>query len=139
MTRSLTLGLAFFSALLAALASPLPADAKSKRLPPPAPAYQGASADHYSTPLMVVRFNQRKVYFERQLYEAVSRAVEAKPSVRFLLVSHVPQYGSSDTAERNFNKVYRTLTDMGVPASRISSERFADGAITESEVHVFVR
>ena len=52
-----------------------------------------APRDHTNTPLMVVRFNQRHVYYQRPLYTAVSRALEVKPSARFTMVSVVPTHG----------------------------------------------
>lgn len=96
------------------------------------------STDYRTTPLMIIRFNQRKVYYERPLYEAVRQAVEAKPGVRFALQSRVPA-GQEEAAGRNLDRVYRTLTEMGVPASRIAVESNQDAAISDSEVHIFVK
>ena len=101
-----------------------------------------AQRDHNNTPLMVIRFNQRHVYFQRPLYTAVSRALEVKPSVRFTLVSVVPTHGGSVNhrkAEANLGQVLRNMREMGIPSSRITVNRRSSAAARSSEVHLYVR
>lgn len=92
-----------------------------------------------------MRFNQRQVYYERQLYTALQRAIEVKPSVLFEVVSYVPvgqdEYANADLMTRaqvNLNRVLGSFTEMGVPASRIQISTERDRAIKHHEVHVFV-
>ena len=129
--------------LLIAVSAAQPLYAKSKSKPKPVMQeenYVSPGSDHRTTPLMIIRFNQRKVYFERSLYEAVERAVEVKPGVRFTLVSMVPgEEASSDTADRNAGKIVKALNDMGVPSSRIDVQRKTDNSVDTGEVHVFVK
>lgn len=92
------------------------------------------------TPLMIIRFNQRHVYFERSLYNVVSKALEVKSSVMFDLVSMVPgsERGAA-AAEGNLGKVVSALSEMGVPRSRLSISRQDAPNLEASEVHLFVR
>lgn len=102
--------------------------------------------DALKQPLMVIRFNQRTVYFEKPLYNAVARALEAKPEVMFNVVSLVPSRGeqgpsdaAKDRAEANLGKVVRYLESIGVPKSRFGVERQDGGPIGSDEVQIFVR
>lgn len=107
-----------------------------------AAAYGSAQAD---VPLVVIRFNQRKVYFERQLYTAISKAVAIKPDVLLELVSFVPQ-GASDQqsqnlaakSEQNLSSVIQSLQKMGVPRERINVVKEPSDAIRFQEVHIYV-
>lgn len=96
-------------------------------------------------PLVVIRFNQRKVYFERQLYTAISKAVAVKPDVLLELVSFVPQ-GASDQqnqsisakSEQNLASVIQSLQGMGVPRERINIVKESSSTIRFQEVHIYV-
>jgi hypothetical protein len=106
----------------------------------------GAVAAPSTGPLVIIRFNQPHVHFERSLYNAVSKAVEVKPSVQFDIVSLTPSTGDAATdqqlkarAETNLRQVLKTMNEMGVPASRTSVHRQEDASIDASEVQIFVR
>lgn len=97
-------------------------------------------------PLIIIRFNQRNVYFEKPLYTVVSKALETKPSVMFDLVLVIPTYGEAAKDERqakiaraNANKVVTTMRKMGLPASRITVTEQQSPVAESDEVHVFVR
>lgn len=105
-----------------------------------------APAMNQTTPLMVIRFNQQKVYYDRSLYTAVSKAVAAKPTVMFDLVSVVPESGdaardarSAQAAEDNLGKVVASMNQMGVPQSRLTITRRPVSGAGSSEVQIFVR
>jgi hypothetical protein len=97
-------------------------------------------------PLVVIRFNQPRVYFEQPLFTAVSRAVERKPDVQFNLVSFVPTTGDSrrdqvlqSKANQHASQVAQAIINMGVPQSSVSiSSELAQG-IAHDEVHIFVQ
>lgn len=89
-------------------------------------------------PLMIIRFNQRTVMYERPLYVAVSRALETKSSAVFDVVSYAPQ-DDRGTAERNLGRVMGTLREMGVPGNRLNVVRQVNAPVDTSEVHIFVR
>lgn len=98
------------------------------------------------TPLLVVRFNQDRVYYQQPLYNAVSRALEAKPSVLFNIVAVVPQ-SSSDSfnqqAQANTQARAGTLVGemvkMGVPQSRLRVSYQKSTFAEVPEVHIFVQ
>lgn len=142
--RNTAITLAALAAVMASVGAGGDASAQALRLPPGAMGEGAAPAA--SQPLVIIRFNQRTVYFQRQLYNAVSRAVAVKPSVRFDVVSLVPTYGAdrSDSrnaraAEANLAKVVRALNEMGVPSERLTVKSENSDAVESSEVHIFVR
>ena len=99
-----------------------------------------AAADHFSTPLMVIRFNQPRVYYEQPLYNALNRAAQAKADVRFQIISYAPANPRlQPLAENNFRRVLAIVERIGVPRSRIDLKREVDPALSYSEVHIYVR
>ena len=100
----------------------------------------GAFAAYARTPLVVIRFNQRAVYFERPLYQAASQAIKVKPDVAFEVVGLVPDNTYRSWAEQKAAEVKDSLVKMGVPASRIQ-ETVETGSTPEpyAQVHVYVR
>ncbi len=105
-----------------------------------------AQAHAQQIPLMIVRFNQKNVHFERQLYNAVARANQVKPDVRFDLVSFVPVLSSQGASQAAFSKasinqqkVAQSLAKMGVPRPRINLITQTQPGIQFDEVHIFVK
>ena len=111
--------------------------------PSPVKAYGEANAAYAmgDKPLVIIRFNQRVVTYERPLYIAVSRALQTKPTAMFDLVSLIP--GGNGTmaqkAESDLNRVVSTMLEMGVPRDRLSVTRQPGGALESNEVHIYVR
>ncbi len=98
-----------------------------------------------NVPLVVIRFNQDKVLFERQLYNAIAKAVEIKPNVVLDVVSFVPVTGKESVDERltassakETAGVVSSLRRMGIPSERmhVSNENAAE--LRFHEVHVYV-
>jgi hypothetical protein len=92
-------------------------------------------------PLMVLRYNQPRIYYDKQLYTAISKAVAIKPEVRFSLVSFVPEQGGEameQTASGQTAKLVASLKQMGIPQSRItvSSEKVNDAPYHEIYLYV---
>ncbi len=108
-------------------------------LAPIKPAY--AAADHYTVPLVVIRFNQPRVYYERPLYNALKRALQVKPSLRINVINYFPSKHPElvDEAERNLKAVVRSLGEMGIPLSRIGVASEPAPDLDYSEVHIYVR
>ena len=97
-------------------------------------------------PLVLLRFNQRSVYYEKQLFMAISRAVEAKSSVQFDVVSMVPAKQNPQAAAQwqtaaynHAQQVMQSMQQMGVPRSRIRFRTQPSGGLNYDEVHIFVR
>ncbi len=97
-------------------------------------------------PLVIIRFDRPNVPYQQALYNAVSQALSRKPTATFDLVAVSPDVGTaaqialnSSASKRNAEDVLRTLTDMGVPASRVQLLAATDSSAQTNEVHLFVR
>ncbi len=104
-----------------------------------------AQASHVDTPLMVVRFNQARVYYQKPLFSAVKQAFKAKPSVHFNVISLVPVGRDKAAGARlgrkartNTSNIVQAMVNMGVPQSRINVQYRQQNAIRADEVHIFV-
>lgn len=106
---------------------------------------QVSNASASEIPLVVIRFNQQRVRYSKQLYTAISRAVSIKPSVSFELVSYIPATNSKDQNIKHQNKassevagIMKTLTSMGIPKNRIKVSKQPDDGIKFHESHLYV-
>lgn len=116
-------------ALLGASAMPAAAE-------PLEPGYGQFAAIEAARPLMVIRFNQRNVYYQRPLYNAASRALQIKPDVVFSVVASGPE---ADGVGQRGGEVVQALAGMGIPQRQIQYSAKADPQATSPEVKVFVR
>ena len=98
------------------------------------------------TPLVVIRFDRRDVDYQQILYAALSQALQTRPGAAFSVVAVSPTRGTATAvqlaqtaAHRHAQEVMRSMTDMGVPASRLAAASATDSSATSSEVRVFVR
>ncbi|MBV9043748.1 MAG: hypothetical protein JO348_08620 [Alphaproteobacteria bacterium] len=98
------------------------------------------------TPLVVIRFDRPGVDYQQILYAALSQALQARPSAAFSVVAVAPTRGTAaavqlaqTSAKNHAQEVIRSMTDMGVPASRLQVASATDPGATSSEVRVFVR
>jgi len=106
-----------------------------------------ASSTNYSgTPLVVIRFDHNNVEYQQILYAALSQALQTRPGAGFSVVAVSPTRGTvtavqlaQTAAKRHAQEVMRSITDMGVPASRLQVASSTDPNATASEVRVFVR
>mgnify|MGYP002848050856 CR=1 FL=1 len=97
-------------------------------------------------PLVVIRFDRPDVPFERALFAAISRAMEQKPNAQFDLVAVSPTKGTpaelalnSSKSKDHASRVLRALTDMGMPAGRVSLSSTTLERAATNEVHIYVR
>jgi hypothetical protein len=97
-------------------------------------------------PLMVIRFNQRNVRYERQLYGALEKAVAIKPGILFDVIATSPEATSGsdpdalkEAASANGHRVMNSLISMGVPKSRIHYAELTDPTTRFSEVRIYVK
>jgi len=97
-------------------------------------------------PLVVVRFDRPNVDYQQVLYAALNQALQNRPGANFQVVAVSPTRGTAasvqiaqSTARRHAQDVMRTMTDMGVPATRLNVASTTDPSATSSEVRVFVR
>ncbi len=106
----------------------------------------GGAAQTGRRPLVVIRFDNPKVEYEQALYTAMKGALDRRPDATFEVMAVAPLKGSpSQTAtkatssKRNADKVLRSLTSMGLPASRVTMTFTTSEGAESSEVHIFVR
>lgn len=95
-------------------------------------------------PLVVIRFDRPNVEYQSTLSSVISRALEREPNAAFDLVAVTPaknagQAGASTQARRNAEGVLRSLTGMGLPASRINLSATSSGETQSNEVQIYVR
>ena len=98
------------------------------------------------TPLVVIRFDHPGVDYQQILYAALSQALQAKPNAGFSVVAVSPTRGTAaavqlaqTSAKNHAQEVLRSMTDMGVPATRLAVASATDPSASSSEVRVFVR
>ena len=99
-----------------------------------------------TAPLVVIRFDRADVEYEQPLYTALSRTLERRPDARFDVVSVAPSSGnasdlrrSQNASRRNAEAVMSAITDMGLPANRITLSSTTSADVVANEVHIFVR
>ncbi len=97
-------------------------------------------------PLVIIRFDRPNVDYEQALYTAVRRALDRRPDAEFDLVAVTPSSGSpgqvalhSDAAKRNAQSVLRSLTSMGLPATRVTLSATTSANVQSNEVQIYVR
>ncbi len=97
-------------------------------------------------PLVTIRFNQPRVYFDQQLYSAISKAVAIKPEVMFDVVSLAPATGNAETdkqwqavAGHNTRAVIAVMNNIGVPPERITVTGKTQQGLRYDQTELFVR
>jgi hypothetical protein len=95
-------------------------------------------------PLVVIRFDRANVDYQSTLYSVINRTLEREPGAAFDLVAVTPsknagQAGATTQARRNAEGVLRSLTGMGLPASRINLSATSSGDAQSNEVQIYVR
>ncbi len=112
----------------------------------PPPPGGGAGLVGRAQPLVVIRFDEPNVDYEPSLYGAVNQALAARPNAGFDVVAVAAGGGgqgqaavASGRALRSGESVVRSLTDMGLPADRVSLSAATNPAAGINEVHVYLR
>lgn len=97
-------------------------------------------------PLVVIRFDSDDVDYERALFDAISRALDRRPSAAFDLVAVARGSGTpaeaalnATNARRNAENVLRSLTRMGLPPERVSLSAKTSRTVQSNEVQIYVR
>ena len=91
---------------------------------------------------MVIRFDRANVPYEQALYQAIKRALERHPETSFDLIAVTPSGGlkkSASDSRRNAEMVLRSLTNMGLPTSRIRLSAMTNASSHSNEVHLYIR
>ncbi len=97
--------------------------------------------DHNAVPLVVVRFNQPRVYFKRPMANAIQRALQISPDIGFKVIHYMPG-GSRQTqekAERDLQSVLKHLYGLGVRQGNVQVHTQNTPGLGHSEVHLYAR
>ncbi len=97
-------------------------------------------------PLVVIRFDRPDVPYKQALYTTVSQALDRRPAAAFDIVAVTPNKGTpaevalkTSQTKRNAERVFRSLTEMGLPGDRVTLSATTSTAAQTSEVHIYVR
>jgi hypothetical protein len=111
-----------------------------------AAAISGTNVAASGSPLVVIKFDHSDVNYQQTLYAALGQALQDRPGADFRVVAVSPTKGTAaavqlaqTAARRNAEAVVRSMTDMGVPASRLDVASVTDPNAASNEVRVFVR
>jgi len=110
-----------------------------------------SAAPSYGAPaggaaLVTIRFDHPNVAYQQILYTALAQALQTRPGASFDVLAVSPTRGTASAvqlaqteAQRHAQDVMRSMTDMGVPATRLGVSSTTDPSIGASEVRVYVR
>lgn len=103
---------------------------------------QAQAAVEQRQPVMILRFNQRNVHYEKHLASIIRRAQQIKPDVQFDVVSILPSGGERSFWQKKTTARVKQLTESfarnGVSGDRIhTSQKIAP--VSSDEIHIFVR
>jgi hypothetical protein len=89
-------------------------------------------------PLVVIRFDKPDVAYEPALYQALSKALERRPDATFDLVAVTPKDGNAAASRKDADTVFKSMTNMGLPAERVAMATMASNNNANPEVHIYV-
>jgi hypothetical protein len=89
-------------------------------------------------PLVVIRFDKPDVAYEPALYQALSKALERRPDATFDLVAVTPKDGNVAASRKDADAVFKSMTNMGLPAERVAMATMASQTAANPEVHIYV-
>jgi hypothetical protein len=115
----------------------------------PAPSYASSTSpagSYGGDALVTIKFDRSNVDYQQILYSALTQALQTQPSAQFQVVAVSPTRGSAGavqmaqtSAKRHAQDVLKTMTEMGVPATRLAVSSRTDPNLANTEVRVFVR
>ncbi len=113
-----------------------PASDAAPVLTRPGTAPAAAAPEETRKPFIVIHFEAAQPDYAQELYDALKDALQRKPSARFDLVAVTRD---PDAAERSMADVMHTVTEMGMPAERLSLSAVAAADDATDEVWIYVR
>lgn len=97
-------------------------------------------------PLVIIRFDRPDVAYQQALYNAMARTLERRPDANFDLIAIASAQGQAgqtasnqNQSRRNAERVLRTLTEMGLPPSRVNVTSTSSREVPTNEVHLYLR
>ncbi|MGD0190875.1 MAG: hypothetical protein ABSD74_09055 [Rhizomicrobium sp.] len=105
-----------------------------------------AASSESAKSIVTIRFNHAKVEFEQDLYAAMNQELQAKPAATFRVEAVSPTRTSEAAmqkvqmeAQHHAQDVLKSMTDMGLPAARVSISSLTDPSVTSAEVRVYAQ
>ena len=97
-------------------------------------------------PLVVIRFDDPNIDYEKTLYDAIGITVDKKPDASFGLVAVAPIGKNEGETRINASKVkkyaervLRSMVSFGMPSKKIALTAKTSGDVVVPEVHIFVQ
>lgn len=118
---------------------PAPGEAASKQAPAPqkAPGVALQAPAETRKPFVVIHFDgNAEPRYAQALYSALTGALAQKPDAAFELVAVTRD---TDAAQRNLADVLHSMTQMGMPAERLSLAAVSAADDATDEVWIYVR
>ncbi len=96
---------------------------------------------NYDNAIVVIKFDDQDTDYAAGLFEAISSALEQKPSAAFEVVAVSPTGGASfaNKARERASEILNKIAEMGVPAERLLLSSSNSSTAQAEEVHVYVR
>lgn len=90
-------------------------------------------------PVMIVRFNQDHVYFQKQLATVIRSAIKAKPDVVFDVIQYVPNQAENGEYDSSLQTVLSGFLTNGIAKSRLQASMQSSQDVSSAEVYIYVR
>ncbi len=91
--------------------------------------------------VMIIRFNQKYIYFENAMKKVIDRVASVKPGAIYEIQSIIPNDGSDANAKKyleNLRNVVGTFNKLGIGTDKLSI-RTDVANVENQEVNIFVR
>ena len=106
---------------------------------PLAPVAQAETAMSSKDAVMIIRFNQKYVYFENSLEKVVDKVSSVKPNAKYELQSVVPNDRNSAKYLDNLRSVVAEFGKLGVSKDSLSISTVTTDLVENQEINIFVR
>lgn len=105
---------------------------------------QPSSASRSDGAVMIIRFNQKNVYFQNSLKKVVDRVSEVKPEAVYEIQSVIPSVavngrGNDREYAMNLHRVISEFNTLGVPMGRINIDISDSPDVREHEIRILIR
>ena len=97
-------------------------------------------------PLVVIRFDDPDINYEKTLFDAIGTTVDKKPAATFGLVAVAPIGKNEGETRINSSKVkkyaervLRSLVSFGLPSKKVALTAKTSGDVVVPEVHIYVQ
>lgn len=109
-------------------------------------AYEGEMSSYQENkPVMIIRLNQKNIYYVDGLKKVVEKAQNIKLDTKFIVTSYAKTYNdkvasdkSKEIASKNGNKIAHDIIALGVNKENVRLELVESKDIATNEIHISV-